>query len=261
MDKIIKFPRTPHLEGSRLQHGDEGMGGVPFSQLKNRFLVVEEKCDGANSGVSFGPGRELLLQSRGHYLSGGGRERHFNLLKQWASAHQAALYEVLRERYIMYGEWMYAKHTVFYDQLPHYFLEFDVLDRKTGEFLSTERRQALLAGLPVVSAPVLAAQTFQKIEAVTGLLGPSLYKSAQWKERLVEAAQELGLDAERALRETDGADEMEGLYLKIEEGGMVTERYKFVRASFSNAILDAGTHWLNRPIIPNGLAEGVSLFG
>jgi hypothetical protein len=37
----------------------------------------------------------------------------------------------------MYGEWVYAKHTVFYDKLPHYFLEFDILETKTGAFLST----------------------------------------------------------------------------------------------------------------------------
>ena len=50
-------------------------------------------------------------------------------MKQWANAHRDAFYEVLGSRYIMYGEWMYAKHSVFYDALPHYFLEFDVLDR------------------------------------------------------------------------------------------------------------------------------------
>lgn len=41
------------------------------------------------------------------------------------------LYEVLGRRYVMYGEWMYAKHTIYYDLLPHYYMEFDVLDRET----------------------------------------------------------------------------------------------------------------------------------
>jgi len=51
----------------------------------------------------------------------------------------------------MYGEWLYAKHTIYYDQLPAYFLEFDVLDMQIGEFLSTARRRELLAGLPVAA--------------------------------------------------------------------------------------------------------------
>jgi hypothetical protein len=40
--------------------------------------------DGANCGISFNPDGELLLQSRGHYLTGGGREKHFTLFKQMA---------------------------------------------------------------------------------------------------------------------------------------------------------------------------------
>ena len=54
---------------------------------------------------------------------------------------------------------------------------------------------------------------------------------------------------------------MEGLYLKVEEGGRVLGRYKWVRASFLSAVLDSGTHWLRRPIVPNRLAPGVDLFG
>ena len=114
MFKIHKYPRTPHLEGSRLQPGDEDLSQIPFDDIKGRYLVIEEKCDGANSAVSFDPDGRLLLQSRGHYLTGGYRERHYNLMKQWANAHRDELYELLGTKYIMYGEWLYAKHTVFY---------------------------------------------------------------------------------------------------------------------------------------------------
>ena len=43
----------------------------------------------------------------------------------------------------MFGEWMYAKHTVFYDALPHYFMEFDIYDREKKEFLDTKRRREM----------------------------------------------------------------------------------------------------------------------
>ena len=132
---ILKYPRTPHLEGSRLQPGDEDLSQIRFSEIAGRHLVVEEKCDGANAAISFSDEGEMFLQSRGHYLTGGYRERHFNLMKQWASVHRDAFYQVLGSRYLMYGEWMYAKHTVFYDALPHYFLEFDIYDRAQGIFL------------------------------------------------------------------------------------------------------------------------------
>ena len=114
---LKKYPRTPHLEGSRLQAGDEDLSQVPFSYIKGKHLVVEEKIDGANTAISFSEEGELLLQSRGHYLTGGYRERHYNLMKQWANIHQDAFFEVLGTRYIMYGEWMYAKHSIFFSLL------------------------------------------------------------------------------------------------------------------------------------------------
>jgi hypothetical protein len=223
---------------------------------------VEEKCDGANCGVSFDAAGKLLLQSRGHYLTGGAREKHFNPFKQWAAAHAHRLWPVLTDRYVMYGEWLYAKHTVFYDRLPHYFLEFDILDTQTGQFLSTERRRQMLAGLPVASVPVLWSGHAESLDALVALVGPSLYKSPEWRARLREVCGERGLDAERIERETDPADHMEGLYIKVEEpAGVVAERYKWIRAGFLTRVVDSGSHWLSRPIVPNQLRAGVDLFG
>ena len=254
---IKKYPRTPHLQGSRLQPGDEDLSQIPFSEITGRHLVVEEKIDGANSAVSFGPDGALLLQSRGHYLTGGWRGRHYNLFKQWASVHRDTLYGVLGGRYIMYGEWMYAKHTVYYDALPHYFLEFDVLDRDTGRFLDTPSRRALLKPLPVVSVPVLAEGVFRDKESLLALLGKSNYVTESHIQHLREDALRLCLDGDRQCRETDPSDLMEGLYLKIEEGGQVAERLKFVRASFTQTVDATQTHWLDRPIVPNRLCRPV----
>jgi len=254
---LRKYPRTPHLEGSRLQPGDEDLRQVPFSWIAGRHLVVEEKIDGANSAVSFDADGTLLLQSRGHYLTGGWRERHYNLMKQWASVQRDTLYRVLGSRYIMYGEWMYAKHTIYYDALPHYFMEFDILDRETGQFLDTPSRRALTAEMPVCSVPVLAEGAFTDREALLALLGPSTYRTGKADDALRAAAIREGLDSERVCRETDSSPDMEGLYLKIEEDGQVVERMKFVRASFLQCVEQSNSHWLDRPIVPNGLCRPV----
>ena len=254
MDTIRKYPRTPHLTGSRLQPGDEDLSQIPFSLIRNRHLVVEEKIDGANSAISFSPDGALLLQSRGHYLTGGYRERHYNLMKQWASIHRDAFYKVLSTRYIMYGEWMYAKHSIYYDALPSYFMEFDILDRQTGRFLDTPSRQALTRQMPVCSVPVLAEGIFQRPEDILCLLGPSRYIREGHLERLRAWCLQNGLDPERCCAETDPTTQMEGLYLKIEEDGSVVERLKYVRSSFAQQVQQSETHWIDRPIIPNGLA-------
>ena len=53
---------------------------------------------------------------------------------------------------------------------------------------------------------------------------------------------------------------MEGLYLKKEERGSVIERFKYVRADFLQSVANSDSHWMDRPIEPNRLAEGVDLF-
>ncbi|MBF2067144.1 MAG: RNA ligase family protein [Calothrix sp. C42_A2020_038] len=260
MEKVYKYPRTHHIQGSRLQPGDEDLDSIPFDDIKDRYLVVEEKVDGANAAISFASTGEIKLQSRGHYLTGGAREKHFNLFKQWANTHASAFYSVLGSRYILFGEWLYAKHTIFYDALPHYFLEYDVFDSENQVFLSTATRQQLLASLPLVSVPILFTGKFQFLKQLIQLLGKSHYQTPKYLERFEQVCQEKGLDVERSLKQTDQSSLMEGLYIKVEPGSTVESRYKYVRSSFLTTIQQSDGHWLNRPIIPNILRADVDLF-
>ena len=256
---IVKFPRTRHLEGSRLQVGDLA-DDMPLAELAGVPLVIEEKLDGANAAVSFAPDGTLMLQSRGHFLTGGGRERHFDLFKTWAAVHAHRLWPVLGSRHVMYGEWLYAKHTVFYDRLAHYFYEFDVLDRQTGQFLSTPARRALLSGLPVMPVPVLQIGAVASVEDVRSLIGPSVCKSTDWQAALDQAAKDSNSRPDMVARQTDDSDLAEGLYLKHEADGRVVDRFKFVRGDFLQAVQAADGHWLDRPTLPNRLAHGVDIF-
>jgi hypothetical protein len=230
MIPILKYPRTPHIAGSRLQPGDEDLAVIAREILEACSLVIEEKLDGSNCGISFDRNGSLILQSRGHVLTGGPRERQFDLLKRWANHHVAALRDILRERYVVYGEWLYARHTIAYDQLPHYFLEFDILDKDSGEFLSTERRTSLLAGGPVFSVPVLGTGSVGRIESYIGRSRSS------------------------------STETMEGLYVKQEENGRVVGRYKYVRPEFLQAVADSDSHWMDRPIEPNILRDSLDIF-
>lgn len=260
-DGLLKYPRTPHLEGSRLQPGDSDHDQVKLSTLAGKHCVIEEKLDGANAGLSFSDDATLRQQSRGHFLLGGSRDKHFNLLKRWSSSHEDALFDVLRDRYIMFGEWMYAKHSMFYDALPHLFLEFDIYDKNEGIFLSTPRRHDLLSALPVVSVPVLASGPMPScVQELRDWVGPSVARTPQWRDSLSQQARRAGLDVDRVLSQTDQDDNGEGLYIKIEDDDQVLARFKFVRATFTQTLLDQGDHWLNRPVVPNILRPGVDMF-
>ncbi|KRC19496.1 MULTISPECIES: RNA ligase family protein [unclassified Acidovorax] len=262
--ELAKYPRTPHLQGSRYQPGDKG-DPVPYAELLGKTIVVEEKLDAANAGLSFDAAGQLLLQSRGHYLDVdrlGGRERQFNLFKQWARAHEGRLLDVLEDRYVLYGEFMHAKHSVYYDALPHLFCEFDIRDRRTGDFLDTPARHALLAGVPVVSVPVLyAGLAPPRMQALQALLAPSLARTGQWRAAFEDEVARQGLDLALCWQQTDRSELAEGLYIKVEEGGRTVGRFKLVRPDFIQTILDSQSHHSERPVIPNRLRAGVDLFG
>lgn len=261
MDGIYKYPRTRHIEGSRIQDGDEDLKSVKFEKIKNKYIILEEKVDGANTGISFDETGELLLQSRGHFLNGGYGEKQFSLFKMWANSNKYKFKEILGSRYVMYGEWLYAKHTVFYDELTHYFMEFDIYDKLENKFLSTKKRREMLKGYNfITSVLVLYEGSLNTLKELTSFLKKSNFKSENCEEVFKKQCEELNLSYDVARKQTDISNLMEGIYIKLETDEEVIERFKYVRSSFLNTILDSETHWIKRPIIPNKLKDGVELF-
>ncbi len=260
IEDIIKYPRTRHVKGSRFQADDHDLEAIPWKDVSGRHIVVEEKLDGANVGISFSSDGELLLQSRGHFLRGGPREKQFEVFKQWASVHRSTLDAILGTNYIMYGEWLAAKHTMFYDALPSYFMEFDVFDKERQEFLDTPKRKALgnelRLGMRLHHVPVLFAGQVFDVNALRTMITSSLYQTKHVFDRLNDAAENAGLSPESVRMHTDMSELAEGLYIKVEECGRVVERCKFVRESFTNSILEQKEHCHDRPIVYNQLKGG-----
>lgn len=266
--QIDKYPRTPHIQESCLQLGDSDKRFDLNKYFKNNEniqdynIIYEEKLDGANTGFFFDSGGYIHCQSRGHLLdmkSKGGRERHYNLFKDWLECHESEFLYRFEDRFKVFGEWLYAAHSVYYDNLPHYFFEFDILDLKTRKFLSTEERKELLSGLPIVQVPVLYSGKFLGLDHLKNFVKQSLYKTDNWKNNLVSCIQKEKIDVDLNIGKIEDNFLMEGIYGKIEKNGEVLERFKFVRDGFIQKILDSD-HWLSRPIIPNGLNPNVNIF-
>src|SRR5690606_41949674 len=122
---FVKYPRTPHLFGSRGTDDDKHLGErESLALLADDSLIVEERIDGTNVGIHFADGK-LVLQCRGHLITEG-MHQQYDLFKQWVVVKQGVLSQRLAERYILFGEWVYAKHSVHYRRLTHYFFEFDI---------------------------------------------------------------------------------------------------------------------------------------
>jgi len=263
MTELIKYPRTKHLPGSSIQKGDSKKV-VSFEEIKGKHIVIEEKIDGANTGISFTPDCDLKLQCRGHYLEGKGDWPEFDPFKSWANTWKDQLFDILSDRYIMYGEWMSGFHSIYYDLLPHWFMEFDIYDKENKIFLSTDRRKEMTDACEAVIESVLVLESgiYNTLESVTDLVGNSHFISDDAIDALVAEMASKGFsDSEIALLSgLNSKPLMEGLYIKWEEDGEVKGRYKYVRRNFTQTIIDCEDHWANRPTIYNQIMEGRSMY-
>ena len=59
------------------------------------------------------------------------------------------------ERFILYGEWVAAKHSIPYAALPGYFMAFDFFDCKTKTFTSREFLERMLEGTGINQVPLI----------------------------------------------------------------------------------------------------------
>ncbi len=223
---------------------------TPFEQLKEQFLVVEEKVDGTGVSISLDRHLDLRIEHRGAPAKG----KEFKPLKEWADRHWEDFLDMLGERYILFGEWMHHKHTIFYDKLPHLFLESDIYDKQRGKWLSTLQRSKIIGPYGFIKqVPVIAAFKPSTLSQITSCLGKTVFQSEAWQQSLKKRTELVGCNLDKALKETDKSGMMEGLYIKQEDDIQVVNRYKYVRHEFLDTILQSQTHLIDRLPIYNSL--------
>lgn len=250
---MIKLPRTRHIESSGLSSAlDPDV--VQFNKLSGEFLTVEEKLDGTGVSIFFDSQLQPQLWHRGSPASA----KEFHRLHVWVGTYADDLFDILEDRYVLFGEWMLHKHNIFYDRLPAYFFESDIYDRKNEIWLSTFARTSLLSGRDFIrSVPVLAAFKPTKLSQLTDLVRQSMYQSEHWAEVLWNKSEKEGLELKTLLSECDRSDLAEGLYIKHEDEKQVLNRYKYVRREFVENIINSGTHLIDRVPFHNVLSQGV----
>jgi ATP-dependent RNA circularization protein (DNA/RNA ligase family) len=143
------------LFGSKGTDDDKHLGRKESEAfIADPSLIVEEKVDGTNVCIHFTSVGRMVLQCRGHEIAEG-MHPQYDLFKQWTSVKRPALESMLGSQFILYGEWLYAKHSVHYRKLPHYFFEFDIYDKDAGQFLDLATRLRMLDGTGLQTVPVV----------------------------------------------------------------------------------------------------------
>ena len=224
MTDFFRFPHTPHLAwlGEGTPRVDKVLSSDEAVALLDGEVVVEEKLDGANVGLSLDPDGGLRAQNRGQYLA----EPHagqFARLPAWLAQHEEGLLAVLEPTLILFGEWCAARHSLDYPALPDWLLLFDVYDRAAGRFWSAARRDGLAREGGLVTVPAVFRGT-TTVSALTQLVAmtPSHYREGP----------------------------LEGVVIRRESAGWCEARAKLVRLDFTQAI---DTHWRKRSIEWNRL--------
>jgi len=227
-DEFFKFPSTPHLwlPPDADIRSDKCLSAAERTVFLSREVVIEEKVDGANLGISFDTEGHLRTQNRGAYLTLPATGQ-WKQLDRWLAPRVESLFEHLTDRYLLFGEWCYAKHSIFYDMLPDWFLAFDLYDKQVNRFLSCEHRDRILRAIEVYHVPEIGRGTFNLVE-LQNLLSES---------RLGDTA-------------------AEGLYLRFDQDGWLADRAKLVRPAFIQAI---EPHWTRSGIHPNRLRREIPI--
>ncbi|CAD6890606.1 unnamed protein product [Tilletia laevis] len=228
---IHKFPRTTHLVRTAAVTPDDLVLEGFSHLLTNVPLTLEEKVDGANMGFTLAYDRHtIVVQNRSHYVN---CQTHaqFRPLDTWLERNSDALREILDrdeqfpERYILFGEWLVATHSIHYTKLADLFLAFDLYDRFTDTFLSRRLLTRALHDTGIHQVPLIKESTHQSRE---DLLEYMTRPSAFY----------------------DGP--VEGAYVRVENADRTRtlQRYKVVRSDF----IVGNEHWTRGPLQLNKVA-------
>jgi RNA ligase len=145
------YPRIPHFnsEISQMTHDDiclESPVSFPFD------CFIQEKIDGSNMGISWhddGP----VLRNRNHILHKGYSKIRTPAKQQFKSAwnyihdHEddiKSIIDMWQSPITVYGEFMWAEHSLVYDRLPDWFIAYDIFSMEDDRFLAPDIVEKLL---------------------------------------------------------------------------------------------------------------------
>lgn len=209
---LPEFPKTRHLpwkpntvRGDLVVSEDEAK--VIF---ENPRTYVQEKVDGANSGMALVNG-EPIIRNREHILRKGfmkdtPAKKQFASIWGWFYDHKEN-FETLNNLLgpvSVYGEWMVQIHGMVYDALPDWFLAYDVYDYETEKFFDPELAMDALqkAGFSVVPTLKVGVSSYEELEKLANDNSPF------------------------------AAIPREGVYVKVSDGKWQVDRFKMVRQGF-----------------------------
>ena len=200
------------------------------------LITVEEKVDGANCGITYDRiTGQPIIRNRSHILAKGyGRKetpakKQFTPIWNWWYENEEKLKRLaflLGFVPTVYGEWLYARHTVSYDSLPDYFVAFDIYRPDDSTFVAPTIYRPVLEEVGIAVVPLIS---YSKIGIHPGEFidmrdGQSAFSTTERKE---------------------------GIYIKVSDHQKILHRFKMVRPDFKS-----DDNWNDKELTRNKLRKG-----
>ena len=175
---FYKYPKTFRILVPQIStRGKHYLSKADTKKLLSGQTTILEKVDGTNVGI-IRTKDYFRLQKRGS-LVGFSEHEQFNRLKAWSQINYEKLLKLPKDT-ILYGEWCYAKHTVFYDMLPDFFLAFALWDRNTKKFAHHVDMEELCDKIGLSTVPFISQGCgIHKDELFDDIPDPSVYGHEQ----------------------------------------------------------------------------------
>jgi hypothetical protein len=114
------------------------------SGLLNVPLIITEKMDGGN----------VCLERDNCFARSHGQPPTHRSYDAFKGLHARVKYKIPADIQL-FGEWLYAKHSIHYDNLPNYLMLFGVRNKKTGQWSNWDEVVSTAKLIETCTVPVL----------------------------------------------------------------------------------------------------------
>jgi len=146
-------------------HGKHTLSKDEVKRLLGAKVVVEEKMDGANTGI-IRHKKGFSLQKKGSLVAQS-EHAQFGFFHNWANHQNYDKIMAIPVGYLMYTELLFAIHTIYYDILPDYVLVIDIWNGK--KYLNRKEKDEFCEKYGFYQVPLIAEDYFS-IDELHGLI-------------------------------------------------------------------------------------------
>lgn len=132
----------------------------------------------SQTGVQFIDG-SIDARNRNTPLLVGNMDRQYHPIPAWIQEHYEALWKLLGNDRILFGEWLFHVHTVVYDHLPDWFVGFGLFDKVAGRFVPFLEGRALMTGAGIAIVPLIETAVIRDKAQLLGYIKISVFGNEQ----------------------------------------------------------------------------------